>query len=127
MSDNLSVIPFRFEKFPDEILLEIFKYVEPIDLHSFFGHNQRMNNIIQDVKVSLAIQYPECEDENLNCLGILRPKQIIYLELQSNWDALDIYTLTELRSLKINCLCLSECQFDQVSFITFYDFSYIRL
>jgi hypothetical protein len=115
MSDVLSVTPFRFEDFPDEILLEVFKYVKPIDLHGFFGHNQRMNNVVRDVKVNLTIQYAEYEDEDLNYLKILLPKQFIWIELQYSWEAFDIYTLKELRSLKLNCLCLSECQFDQVN------------
>ncbi len=123
MSDNQSLTPFRFEEFPDEILLEVFKYVKPVDLHSFFGHNQRMNNLVRDVKVSVVIEYPEYEDENFDYLAILLPKQFIRLELQYTWDAFDIYKLNELRSLTINCVCLSECQLDQVSFTTFYDFS----
>jgi hypothetical protein len=82
-----------------------------------------MNNLVRDVKVSVVIEYPEYVDENFDYLAILLPKQFIHLELPYTWDAFDIYKLKELRSLTINCICLSEYQFDQVSFITFYDFS----
>ncbi len=118
MSDIVSVTPFRFEEFPDEILLEIFKCVEPVDLHSFFGHNRRFNNIIQDIKLNIVIQYPEYENEDFNYLSCLLPKQFIRLELQYSWDELDLNTFKELRSLTVNCNSLSEQQFDQVSVTT---------
>jgi hypothetical protein len=120
----MSITPFQFEALPDEILLEIFKYVEPIDLPSFFGHNQRINNVVRDIKVNLAIQPHQTEDNDVNYLSILLAKQVIRLELRFRWDALStfIYRFDELRSLKIDCCYLSSHQYYHVSFTTLCNF-----
>ncbi len=120
MSDILSSTPFPFEKFPGEILLEIFKYMEPVDLHSFMGHNRRIDNVIRDVKLNIVIQHPLLREENLNYLSSFLPNQFIRLDLNGGWEAFDISLFKELRSLKLNCNELSEEQFDQVSLITLY-------
>ncbi|CAF3732731.1 unnamed protein product [Rotaria sordida] len=58
MNNILSSIPNRLEILPDEIFLEIFEYLKPVDLISFIGHNQRINNIIHDV---LTVRLPYLE------------------------------------------------------------------
>jgi len=122
MSDILSLTPFRFEEFPDELLLEIFRYVKPVDLHSFTGHNRRINNVIRDVKLNINIQYPE-DEADFYYLTVFLPNQFIHLELQYRWKAFNISLFEELRSLTLNCDYLSTDQFDQVSLMTLYDFS----
>ena len=61
MDGSASSIPSRLEILSDEILLQVFKYmyIKPIDLRRFVGHNQRINNVIKDVKLNMIIQYPE--------------------------------------------------------------------
>ncbi|CAF3466402.1 unnamed protein product [Rotaria socialis] len=117
MSNIISSKPSRLELLPNEILFEIFKYVKPIDLHRFVGCNQRFNNIISDVKLSVDIQYPgeeEEDEEDFNYLKRFHPNQFIRLELRCRWGAFNLHLFTELRSLKIDCNYLSENQFNQV-------------
>jgi hypothetical protein len=122
MSEIQSLTPFRLEECPDEIVLEIFQYVQPIDLHSFTGHNLRINNIVRDTKLNVVIQYPE-DEEDLNYLKTFLPNQFIRLELRYTWDAFDINAFEELRSLTLDCDHLSEYQLDQVSLTILYSSS----
>jgi hypothetical protein len=114
MDNNATAIPSRLEILPDEILLEVFKYIEPIDLRSFVGHNQRMNNVIKDVKLNMIIEYPDAGEEDFDYLKSFLPNQFIRLELRYRWKALSLNVYVELRSLKLDCDYLSEHQFDQV-------------
>jgi hypothetical protein len=119
MSDITSSTPLRLEALPDEILLEIFRYIKPIDLVNLKGHNQRLNNVVRDVKLNIVIAYPEEDDEkDLEYLMKFSPKQIIYLELRYGWKAFDLNVFQELRSLTLNCTYLSKNQLDQVSLMT---------
>jgi hypothetical protein len=113
MSDTPPSISPQLEALPDEILLEIFKYIKPIDLHSFLGHSQRIDNVLGDVKLNIVIQYPQ--DKDLDYLMSFRPTQFIRLELDYRWNAFDLYSYSELRSLKLNGMYLRNDQFDQVS------------
>jgi hypothetical protein len=108
------ITPNQLEVLPDEIFLEIFKYVKPIDLHSFIGLNLRINNVIKDVQLNVVI-CAEGREENFDYLKSFLPKQIIRLELRYEWEAFDINVLNELRSLTVDYNCLSENQRDQVS------------
>ncbi|CAF1130442.1 unnamed protein product [Rotaria sordida] len=101
------------EMFPDEIFLEIFKYVKPIDLHSFIGHNQRINNIIRDVKLNIIIEFLHKEDDLTYLMSFL-PHQFIHLELNIAWKVLDLHSYTRLRSLKINHYGLSKSELDHI-------------
>ena len=51
---------FSFEDFPDEIILEIFKYISLYDLYSGFHHlNSRLNNILHSVhNLTLILSKP---------------------------------------------------------------------
>lgn len=119
MSDITSLTSTRLEELPDEILLKVFKYVKSIDLHSFIGHNLRINNVIKDVQLNIVI-CPEEEEENLDRLRSFPPNQVIRLELNYEWDTFDINVFKWLRSLTINCQFLSENQLNQVSLISSY-------
>ena len=116
MTDIKPKIPCGLEEIPDEILLEIFKYMKPIDLHSFVGLNQRMNHVVHDVKLSAVIEYSDDEDEDFNYLSSFQPKQFIYLEILHIWETFQMNHFEELRSLSLNCNYLSGDQFEQVCF-----------
>lgn len=116
MSDSTTRTVSRLESLPDEILLEIFKYLEPMDLLSFKGHNQRLTHVIRDVKLSIILQYSgEDEEENPSRLTNFGPEQVIYLKLHYGWRDLNLNLFHELRSLTLDCLYLSNNQLDQVS------------
>ncbi|CAF3506383.1 unnamed protein product [Rotaria sp. Silwood1] len=101
---------------PDEIFLEIFKYLKSIHLDSFVGHNRRINNIIRDVKVNILIECNEKgEREDFDYVKSFLPNQFIRLELGYFWNTLDLNSYTKLRSLKIDCTFLLRSQFHQVS------------
>jgi hypothetical protein len=60
--DNYSSITYsRLEQFPDEIFLEIFKYISLHDLHhGFLKLNQRINHILHSVtELSLTLNTPD--------------------------------------------------------------------
>ncbi|CAF1086646.1 unnamed protein product [Rotaria sordida] len=92
MDNILSSTPNRFEILPNEIFLEIFKYLKPIDLISFIGHNPRINDIIH--KSFLPIQF-------------------IRLKFCYPWDALNLHLYTKLRSLKLDYTRLLQRQYSQ--------------
>ena len=118
MSDIAPRTFFRFESLPYEILMEIFQYLEPIDLLCFKGHNQRLNHLIQDVKLHINLQYLEQDDEkDLDYLTSFSSEQIICLQLHYGWRAFDLHLFQELRSLTLDCNYLSSNQLDQVSLI----------
>jgi hypothetical protein len=113
MSDSLSLNQLQLEVFPDELFLEIFQYVDPIDLRSFKGLNARINGIIQALKVNIVVQ---CQEKNeFDYLSIFAPAQISRLEIRYYCLSLNLNVMTELRSLTLDCTFLSKEQLDQVS------------
>jgi hypothetical protein len=126
MSD---IRPLKLEALPDEIFLEVFKYVDPVDLHSFSELNHRLHRIVRDVKVNVVIHWQE--EEELACLASLIPTQIICLEMRDYWLSFDLMKMVELRSLTIDCTYLSSQQLNQVRLfyltkIHFILFRYLR-
>ncbi|UJR12707.1 hypothetical protein I4U23_016881 [Adineta vaga] len=69
----------RFESLPNEILMEIFYYIDPIDLRSFKGLNKRIDRIIEVLKINVNIHWKAKMDPT--CLSIFNPSQIIRLEM----------------------------------------------
>jgi hypothetical protein len=125
MSDITPTTQHCLENLPDEILLTIFQYVKPIDLLSFKGHNQRLNNVIHDIKLSIVLQHPEedVDEKEFYYLTNFLPAQVMYLEVCYRWETLDLNAFQELRSLTLNCTYLSKNQLDQVSLLTSQYFS----
>ena len=79
MADNSVMHALRFEDFSDEILLEIFKYFKTIDLSRFIGLNQRLNNVVHDIKLKVTVEYSNGDDEGHDFLLKFRPDQFISL------------------------------------------------
>ncbi|CAF4441827.1 unnamed protein product [Rotaria socialis] len=113
MSDSLSSNLFQLEGTPNELLLEIFQYVNPIDLRSFEGLNKRINCIIQALKVNIVVRCQE-KDE-FNYLSIFTPTQIVRLEIRNYCLPLKLNVMTELRSFTLDCTYLSNEQLDQIT------------
>lgn len=113
MSDSLPSNRLQFEEMPDELLLEIFQYVDPIDLRSFKGLNKRISGIIESVKVNILIQHDHAYD--LDLISNFTSTQIIRLEVHKNCLSMNLYTMTELRSLTFGCIHLSKEQQHQVT------------
>jgi hypothetical protein len=82
MSDITLKTKHRLEALPDEILLEIFQYIKPTDLLSFKDHNQRLNNVIRDVKLNIVVSYlTENDEKDLDYFLKFTPEQVICLKL----------------------------------------------
>jgi hypothetical protein len=113
MSDNVSSNRLQLEAFPDEIFLEIFQYVDPIDLRSFKGLNKRINCIIQAVKINIVMQR-QMKDE-FDYLSIFSSSQIIRLKILNDCLSLNLNNMTELRSLTLDCAYFSKEQINQVN------------
>ncbi|CAF4014994.1 unnamed protein product [Rotaria sordida] len=116
MSNSLLSNQLRLEVLPNELFLEIFQYVDPIDLRSFKGLNKRIDHIIQLLKVNIVVQYQE--EDDLDYISTFAPTQIIRLEMRNYWLSLNLNTMTELRSLTLDCTYLSKEQLDQVAEIS---------
>jgi hypothetical protein len=112
MSGNLSSSQFQLELLPDELFLEIFQYMDLITLRSFKDLNQRINRIIQSLKVNIVVRNQEKNE--FDYLSILAPVQIIHLEIRHYWLSLNFNSMTELRSLTLDCTYLSREQLEQV-------------
>ncbi|CAF2455034.1 unnamed protein product [Rotaria sp. Silwood2] len=113
MNDRLSSNQLQLEVLANELFLEIFQYIDPIDLRSFKGLNKRINCIIQALKVNFVVQCQE-KDE-FNYLSIFTPAQIVCLKIRNYCLSLNLNTMTELRSLTLDCTYLSKEQLDQVT------------
>ncbi|CAF1207224.1 unnamed protein product [Adineta steineri] len=112
MSDISVSVQLRLEVLPDELFLEIFQYLDPVDLRSFKGLNRRIDCVIQATKVNVVVQSQKQND--LDYLLSLVPTQIIRLELRGSWSPLSLSTMTELRSLTLDCASLSRRQLCQI-------------
>ncbi|CAF0819223.1 unnamed protein product [Rotaria sp. Silwood1] len=69
MTDHLSINYSYLEQFPDEVFLEIFKYIPLHNLyHGFYKLNQRINNILHSVtELSLTLDKPEDINDEAVC------------------------------------------------------------
>ncbi|UJR12782.1 hypothetical protein I4U23_016956 [Adineta vaga] len=113
MSDSLSTNQLRLEVLPDELFLEIFQYVDPIDLYNIKGLNKRIDSIIKAVKVNIVVEEQEYYD--LDYISSFAPTQIIRLEMYSSTPSLNLHEMTELRSLTLNCNYLWQEQSEQIA------------
>ncbi|CAF3866642.1 unnamed protein product [Rotaria magnacalcarata] len=113
MSNSLSSNQLQLEENPNELLLEIFQYVDPIDLCSFKGLNKRINCIIQALKVHIVVRCQETDE--FSYLSIFTPTQIVRLEIRNYCLPLNLNMMTELRSFTFDCTYLSKEQLDQIT------------
>ena len=87
----------QLETLPNELFLEIFQYVAPIDRYSFKGLNKRIDSIFGDVKLSIN---PGDESRIEQLLSTFSPLQVIHLKTNVRFCEL-AYTMKNLRSLKL--------------------------
>ncbi|UJR24404.1 hypothetical protein I4U23_005781 [Adineta vaga] len=106
------IVSSRLEIFPNELFIEIFQYIQPINLRCFKGLNKRLDSIIQILKVNFVIQYQD--DDEINFLETFSFEQIFSLKIQDCWSSMNLIQLCELRSLSINCTYLTKQQLDQI-------------
>lgn len=87
----------QLEIFPDELFLELFSYLSPIDLYQCWRHfNSRFLAIVRSVRIAFEL----IEDLNLN-QEILNyfSSQIVYLHLRIPCQTIDFHQVPYLRSL----------------------------
>ncbi|CAF4130539.1 unnamed protein product [Adineta steineri] len=95
----------KLELLPDEIFLELFSYMKPIDLyHGFLNLNSRLNNILNDTYIYIHIINDNEHKNDQLCINYFA-RQIIYLAIDCHWTCLsypiNLRFLTNLRSLHI--------------------------
>ena len=74
MSDYIPLLPYKLEYLPNELLFEIFDYVQLNDLiRGFYNLNNRFNSILFSSNVHLHILYPDDLREN-----IINPKILLH-------------------------------------------------
>jgi hypothetical protein len=65
MSDYIPLLPYKLEQLPNEILLEIFDYMQINDLlRAFYNLNNRFNSFLFSSNIHLRILYPDDIEEN---------------------------------------------------------------
>ncbi|CAF4914343.1 unnamed protein product [Rotaria sp. Silwood1] len=103
MCDYISHEISKLELFPDELFLELFSFIHPIDLYrGFINLNSRLNNILNDIRICIhIINDDQCEDYQA-CLNHFA-YQIIYLAIDCHWSRLSykisLQQFVNLRSL----------------------------
>lgn len=90
----------RLEIFPDELFLDLFSYIPPVDLFRVWcGLNRRISAIIRSIRISFDLN--EYTDANIRALDYFS-KQIVFLHLHISYRSLDLTKYSNLRSLIIN-------------------------
>ena len=112
MTDYLPSTISQLEILPNELFLEIFRYMDPSDLQTFKGLNKRIDCIIQAVKIALHVR--DQEENSLEYFSNFSASQIVRLEVHGAWPSMNLHAMTELRSLILDLWCLSQEQQDQV-------------
>lgn len=101
MNNDLSITCSYLEQFPDEIFLEIFKYISLHDLyHSFYKLNQRIKYILRSV-IGLSLTLNEPEDINHEAVSFFASN--IYQLIIQHPYVVHFNRFPSLRSLKSLC------------------------
>lgn len=107
MTNTLS----RLEIFPDELFLDLFSYIPPIDLyHVWNGLNRRLSAIIRSVRISFDLV--ENTDANTRALNYFS-QQIVYIRLRLPYQSLDLRQFRNLHSLIVDTK-LTKRQIDSI-------------
>jgi len=103
--------PSRLEIFPDELFLDLFSYIPPIELyHVWNGLNHRLNAILHSVQISFDLI--ENTDDNNHVLNYFS-QQIVYIHLRTSYKSFNLKQFSNLRSLIIDTK-LSKEQFELI-------------
>jgi hypothetical protein len=106
MNNNISITCSYLEQFPNEIFLEIFKYIPLDDLYrSFYNLNQRINHILHSV-TGLSLTLNEPEDINTEAVSFFASN--IYHLIVRHPNIVHFNRFSSLRSL--TSLCPSDQQ-----------------
>ncbi|CAF2668395.1 unnamed protein product [Rotaria sp. Silwood2] len=103
MCDYISHEISTLELFPDELFLELFSFINPIDLcRGFMNLNLRLNNILNDIHMCIHIINDDRREDYQECLNHFA-YQIIYLAIDCHWSCLSynisLQPFVNLRSL----------------------------
>ncbi|CAF1198098.1 unnamed protein product [Adineta ricciae] len=93
------------EIFPDELFLELFSFIQPVDLYRAFRHlNQRLTRILHDIYICMHITSDDDDELQHECLNYFS-RQIIYLAVDCHPTRLlyeiDLRPFNNLRSLHL--------------------------
>lgn len=96
----------NFEILPDELLLELFSYLSPMEIyHTWSGLNYRFRSIFRSVQMSLILL--ENAGESIRILNEFS-SQIIFIHLRVPIPSLDFRKFSNLRSLVIEAKLTDE-------------------
>ena len=92
--------PTRLEIFPDELFLELFSYILPVELcHTWHGLNARFNAVLRSVRISFDLyEHSDAATHALNHFA----QQTVYIHLHSYYASLNLKQFPNLRSLAID-------------------------
>ena len=89
-------MPSFFEDLPNELILDVFEYLDTRDLHrGFWGLNDRFNDILRSLK-----NLPLIMDKNDSSLIAIFASRVVRLEVDT-WHEIDLTRFSNLRWLKL--------------------------
>ncbi|CAF1192410.1 unnamed protein product [Adineta steineri] len=106
----------RLELLPNELFIEIFQYIDSTDLRNFKGLNKRIHDIIEALRIDINVH--RMETVNTTFLSAFNPSQIIRLDMRNPWSSMNLTSMMKLRSLTLDCGCLTRKQVDQMTTLT---------
>jgi len=113
MSDSFRQNLSTLEVFPDEIFLELFSFIKPIDLfRGFVNLNSRLNHILNDIHICIDIINDDENEDYQLCLNYFAD-QVIYLAIDCHWSCLSynisLQSFINLRSLHLPMPTTKQC------------------
>ncbi|UJR16951.1 hypothetical protein I4U23_003849 [Adineta vaga] len=105
MNNSMFERRLTLEIFPDELFLELFSFIQPIDLYrGFINLNSRINHILNDTYICIHIINDDNSHDSQACLNYFA-HQIIYLSIDCHPSCLSyeisLLSFPNLRSLHL--------------------------
>ncbi len=113
MSNSIRQNLSTLEVFPDELFLELFSFIKPIDLfRGFVNLNSRLNRILNDTHICIDIINDDENEDYQLCLNHFS-HQLIYLAIDCHWSCLSynisLQSFINLRSLHLPMATTKQC------------------
>lgn len=95
----------KLESFPDELFIELFSYIKPVDLYTgFVNLNYRIDAILHDIQIHISIDNDNQYVEHQQCMEYFA-NQVTYLAIGYHWsclyDHICLRRFSNLRSLHL--------------------------
>lgn len=116
----------ELEIFPDELFIELFSYMKPIDLYTgFLNLNSRINTILHDIQININIIDNNQYEQYKQCMNYFA-NQITYLAIDCHWSCLlhhlSLRPFRNLRSLHLPMPSDQQCEEIQPEYLLYLNY-----